>query len=139
FAEGPMGLLADLMNEGLKDRISYDASRNLLSINLSAWAARKKADVADLKRAISEACTAAGRKVNAVVNQDGCRIAEDLYDQYADMVAYVNKHHYERMARYATSVITRTKLQDALRRRGLETRVYDSAEAAYASLGLADA
>ncbi|HRO50580.1 MAG TPA: malonate decarboxylase subunit alpha [Hyphomicrobium sp.] len=139
FAEGPMGLLADLMNEGLKDRISYDASRNLLSINLSAWSARKAADVADLKRIISEACTTAGRRVNAVVNQDGCRIAEDLYDQYADMVAYVNKHHYERMARYATSTITRTKLQEALRRRGLETRVYESAADAYASLGLTDA
>jgi propionate CoA-transferase len=35
------------------------------------------------------------------------------------------------MARYATSVITRTKLQDALRRRGLETRVYENADEAY--------
>jgi propionate CoA-transferase len=44
------------------------------------------------------------------------------------------KHHYARTARYATSVITRTRLQDALRRRGLETRVYENAEQAQASL-----
>jgi propionate CoA-transferase len=36
------------------------------------------------------------------------------------------------MARYATSALTRQKLQDALRRRGLETRVYEKAEDARA-------
>ena len=69
-----------------------------------------------------------------MINQDGCRIAEDLYDEYADMVAHVYKTYYARMARYATSAITRQKLQDALRRRGLETRVYDNAEDALAVL-----
>jgi len=135
FRDAPMDLLSDLLNLRLKDRISYDAGRNVLSINLEAWSARKKADVHDLQKAISDACIAAGRRVNAVVNQDGCRIAEDLYDEYADMVAYIKKHHYDRMARYATSAITRQKLQDALRRRGLETRVYERMDEAIASLG----
>ncbi|MCC7254147.1 malonate decarboxylase subunit alpha [Hyphomicrobium sp.] len=134
FRDQPMGLLADLLNEGLKDRISYDAARNILSVNLEAWSARKKADVTDLQKAISDACKAAGRRVNAVINQDGCRIAEDLYDVYADMVAHVHKTYYARMARYATSAITRQKLQDALRRRGLETQIYERAEDAYAVL-----
>jgi propionate CoA-transferase len=132
FDDRPMGLLADLLNEHINERISYDAAQNLLSINLSGWSVRKKADVADLQKAIVSACTAAGRRVNAVVNQNGCRIAEDLYDEYADMVAYIKKHHYDRMARYATSALTRQKLQDALRRRGLETRVYEKAEDARA-------
>jgi len=135
FRDEPMGLLADLLNETLKERISYDPASNVLSINLKAWSARKKADISDLQKAIVETCTAAGRRVNAVVNQDGCRIAEDLYDSYADMVAYVYKHHYARMARYATSAITRQKLQDALRRRGLETHVFERAEDAQAAVG----
>lgn len=134
FRDEPMGLLADLLNENLKDRISYDPARNILSINLEAWSVRKKSDVADLRRAISEACQAAGRRVNAVVNQDGCRIAEDLYDAYADMVAHVSKSYYAKMARYATSALTRQKLQDALRRRGLETQIYERAEDAFAVL-----
>lgn len=134
FRDAPMSLLADLLNENLKDRITYDPAGNVLSVNLKAWSVRKKADVADLQKAIVDACKAAGRRVNAVVNQDGCRIAEDLYDEYADMVAYVRKHHYERMARYATSAITRQKLQDALRRRGLDTFVHERAEDALAVL-----
>jgi propionate CoA-transferase len=128
FRDEPMGLLADLLNENLKDRITYDAARNVLTVNLSGWSVRKKADVVDLQNAIVDACTAAGRRVNAVINQNGCRIAEDLYDEYADMVAHVKKHHYDRMARYATSALTRQKLQDALRRRGLETFVHERAE-----------
>jgi propionate CoA-transferase len=134
FQEGTMDLLADLLNQKLSERVSYDPARNILSVNLEAWSVRKKQDVVDLQKVLSDACKAAGRRVNSLVNQDGCRIAEDLYDEYADMVAYMVKHHYARTARYATSVITRTRLQDALRRRGLETRVYESADEAKAAL-----
>ncbi len=56
---------------------------------------RKKADVADLQKVLVEASQKAGKRVNSLVNQDSCRIAEDLYDEYADMVAYMVKHHYE--------------------------------------------
>ncbi len=92
---------------------------------------RKKSDIADLQKVIVEACASSGRRVDAVVNQDGCRIAEDLYDDYADMVAYMMKHHYARSARYATSAFTRQKLQEALRRRGLDTHIFESADEAH--------
>ncbi|MBX9861357.1 MAG: acyl CoA:acetate/3-ketoacid CoA transferase [Hyphomicrobium sp.] len=134
FLDGPMDLLSDLLNLNLTDRVSYDAARNILSVNLQAWSVRKKADVADLQKVLVAACEKVGKRVNSVVNQDGCRIAEDLYGEYADMVAYMVKHHYGRTARYATSELTREKLQNALRRRGLTTQVYQNAEDAYASL-----
>jgi propionate CoA-transferase len=134
FRDEPMDLLSDLLNLRLGERASYDADRNILSIDLSGWSVRKKTDITDLQKAIVAVCQAAGRRVNTVVNQDGCRIAEDLYEDYADMVAYLMKHHYARMARYATSAITRQKLQDALRRRGLKTQIFERAEDANASL-----
>ncbi|HEY8194515.1 MAG TPA: malonate decarboxylase subunit alpha, partial [Hyphomicrobium sp.] len=111
FIDEPMDLLTDLLNLKLGERVSYDAKSNLLSVNLEAWSVRKKSDITDLQKVIVDACQAAGRRVNTIVNQDGCRIAEDLYDEYADMVAYLAKHHYARTARYATSAITRQKLQ----------------------------
>ncbi|HVX35015.1 MAG TPA: malonate decarboxylase subunit alpha [Hyphomicrobium sp.] len=134
FRDTPMDLLADLLNQKLSERLTYDEKRNVLSVNLSAWSVRKKSDIADLQKAIAGACEKAGQRVNTLINQDGCRIAEDLYDDYADMVAYLSKNHYARTARYATSALTRQKLQDALRRRGLQTRVFESAEEANASL-----
>lgn len=134
FLDTPMDLLADLLNQKLSERLTYDEKRNVLSVNLSAWSVRKKSDITDLQKAIAGACEKAGQRVNTLINQDGCRIAEDLYDDYADMVAYLSKNHYARTARYATSALTRQKLQDALRRRGLQTRVFESAEEANASL-----
>ena len=134
FLDQPMDLLADLLNQHLKDRVTYDPARNILLVDLQAWSVRKKADVADLKKVLVDACKATGKRVDAMINQDGCRISEDLYDDYADMVAYVTKNHYARSARYATSAVTRQKLQEALRRRGLDTHVFENADAAYESL-----
>jgi propionate CoA-transferase len=134
FRDEPMDLLADLMNQNLQERISYDAKNNLLNVDLEAWSVRKKADIADLKKALEEACKAAGQRVDVIVNQSACRIAEDLYEPYANMVADLAKNHYGRTARYATSFITRQKLQQALRRRGLDTHVFESAEEAHAAL-----
>ncbi len=135
FADGTMDLLADLLNHKLSERLTYDAARNVLSVNLEAWSVRKKEDIADLQKALADAANKAGRRVNALINQDSCRIADDLYGQYADMVAYVTKHHYARTARYATSEVARARLQDALRRHGLETRVFATREEAVAALG----
>ena len=134
FRDAPMDLLSDLLNRKLSERISYDAARNVLSVDLSAWSVRKKSDIADLKAAIEDACKKAGQRVNTLINQGSCRIAEDLYDDYANMVAYLSKTYYARTARYATSALTRQKLQDALRRRGLQTHVFENAKDAAASL-----
>ena len=134
FRDEPMDLLSDLLNQKLTERATYDAKNNVLSIDLSGWSVRKKADITDLQKVIVETCEAAGRRVNVVVNQNGCRIAEDLYEDYANMVAYLKKNYYARMARYATSDITRQKLQEALRRRGLQTQIFERADEANASL-----
>jgi propionate CoA-transferase len=134
FREEPMDLLSDLLNQKLGERASYDAKSNVLSVDLSGWSVRKKADITDLQKVIVEKCESAGRRVNVVVNQNSCRIAEDLYEDYANMVAYLKKNYYDRMARYATSDITRQKLQDALRRRGLQTQIFERADEANASL-----
>ncbi|RUP00457.1 malonate decarboxylase subunit alpha [Hyphomicrobium sp.] len=134
FLDQPMDLLADLLNQNLKDRVTYDPARNIMMVDLQAWSVRKKADVADLRKVLVDACKDRGKRVDAMINQDGCRIAEDLYDEYADMVAYVTKNYYGRSARYATSAVTRQKLQEALRRRGLDTHVFENADAAFESL-----
>lgn len=128
FVDEPMELLADLLNQKLSDRVSYDADRNTLFLNLEGWSVRKKDDVADLKKVLIEACTKAGRKVRSVVNHDGCRIAEDLYDDYADMINYMMEHHYETTTRYSTSAFMRMKMQEALQKRGLAPHIYERAE-----------
>jgi propionate CoA-transferase len=134
FREEPMELMSELMNLKLHERVSYDAERNILFLNLEGWSVRKKSDVADLKKVLVEACTKAGRRVNSVVNHDGCRIAEDLYEDYADMIQYMLEHHYKTTARYSTSAFMRLKMQEALSRRGLQPHIFERAEEAHAAL-----
>lgn len=134
FVDEPMDLLSELLNLKLSERISYDSYRNILFVNLEGWSVRKKSDIDDLRKALVAACVAAGRRVNSVVNHDGCRIAEDLYDDYADMIEDMLKDHYLTTTRYTTSAFMRMKMQEALRKRGLAPHIYERKEEAHAVL-----
>jgi propionate CoA-transferase len=133
FLDDQMELLDDLTNVRLSERVNYDAARNTLFLNLEGWSVRKKSDVDDLKKVLVDACNNAGRRVNAVVNFDGFRLAEDLYDYYAEMIAYLLKHHYATHARHTTSVFMRIKMQEALDRRGVLPHIYERPEDAHAA------
>ncbi|MFN3868106.1 MAG: acyl CoA:acetate/3-ketoacid CoA transferase [Hyphomicrobiaceae bacterium] len=134
FRDEPMELLADLMNLKPAERISYDPDRNILFVNLEGYSIRKKSDVSDLQDALVAAVKKAGRRVNSVVNHDGCRIAEDLYDDWADMIHHMQQHHYLTTARYTTSAFMRVKMQEALAKRGLKPHIYEKKEEADAFL-----
>lgn len=133
FIDEPMNLADDLFNVKLAERVSYEASRNFLFINLEGWNVRKRSDIEDLKRVIVKACKDAGRRVNAVVNLDGCRVADDLTDDYAAMVEYLLSNHYESRSRYTTSAFMRMKMQDDLNKRGLAPHVFSGKEQAQAA------
>ena len=134
FRDEPMELLADLLNMKLADRVAYDADRNILFLNLEGWNVRKKADIADLKKVLVEACEKAGKRVNSVVNHDGCRIADDLYDEYAAMIEFLTKNYYATTSRHTTSTFMRIKMQEALKKRGLRPHIYERPEEAHAIL-----
>jgi propionate CoA-transferase len=134
FLDEPMDLLSELLNLKLSERVSYDSDRNILFVNLEGWSVRKKSDIDDLRKILVAARVAAGRKVNSVVNHDGCRIAEDLYDDYAEMIQYMLEDHYLSTARYTTSAFMRLKMQQALSKRGLAPHVFEKAEEAHAFL-----
>ncbi|MBR2536366.1 MAG: malonate decarboxylase subunit alpha [Hyphomicrobium sp.] len=132
FVDEPMDLMSELMNLKLSERINYDSDRNILFVNLEGWSVRKKSDIDDLRNALVAARIAAGRRVNSVVNHDGCRIADDLYDDYAEMIAYMSENHYVSTARYSTSTFMRMKMQEALNKRGLAPHIFEQPDEAHA-------
>lgn len=134
FVDEPMELLSELLNLKLSERVSYDSDRNILFVNLEGWSVRKKSDIDDLRKTLVAACVAAGRRVNSVVNHDGCRIAEDLYDDYAEMIQYMMDDHYLTTTRYTTSAFMRLKMQEALSKRGLAPHIFERQEDAHAFL-----
>ena len=132
FVDEPMDLMSELMNLKLSERINYDSDRNILFVNLEGWSVRKKSDIDDLRNALVAARIAAGRRVNSVVNHDGCRIADYLYDDYAEMIAYMSENHYVSTARYSTSTFMRMKMQEALNKRGLAPHIFEQPDEAHA-------
>jgi propionate CoA-transferase len=138
FRDEPMELLADLLNLNLCERVSYDAGRNLLFVNLEGWQVRSKGDIDALRQVLETACLKAGQRVNSVVNHDGFRITENLYDDYAEMIEYMMQHHYVTSTRYATSAFLRLKMQEALRKRGLAPHIFERKEDAHAFLEAAE-
>lgn len=133
FIDQPMELLGDLMNRNLSERVSYDNERNILFVNLEAWSVRKKSDLEDLKDVLVEACEKAGKLVNAVVNRDGCRVADDLQDDFGELVEFMMKRYYATVARYTTSAFMRLKMQGALSQRGAQPHISESAQEARAA------
>ncbi len=128
FIDEPMGIITDLLNLNLKERVSYDADRNILFLNLEGYNIRTKADIADIRKLLVDTCKKARKRVNSVINHDGCRISENLYDEYAEMIDYMSTNHYATTTRYATSAFLRMKMQEALRKRGLAPHVFERKE-----------
>ncbi|MDP4023510.1 malonate decarboxylase subunit alpha [Methylobacterium sp. NEAU 140] len=137
FADQPMELLADILNLNLHERVSYDKERNLLFVNLEGWQVRSKGDIDALRQVLETACLKAGQRVNSIVNHDGFRIGENLYDDYAEMIEYMSAYHYLTSTRYATSAFLRLKMQEALNRRGLAPHIFERRSEAHAFLDAA--
>lgn len=95
---------------------------------------RSKGDIDALRQVLETACLKAGHRVNSVVNHDGFRISENLYDAYAEMIEYLCAYHYLTTTRYATSAFLRLKMQEALSRRGLAPHIFERKEEAHAFL-----
>ena len=88
FRDEPMELLADLLNLNLHDaRQLRRRAATSCSSTSKAGASARRATSTTCRRCSSRPAGRPGKRVNAVINHDGFRIAEDLYDDYAEMVA----------------------------------------------------
>jgi propionate CoA-transferase len=134
FIDEPMGLISDLLNLNLPERVSYDAERNILFVNLEGWHARSKRDIHDLQKIMVDACRNLGRRVNSVFNHDGFRISEQLLDDYAEMIQYMVEHYFAKTTRYGTSAFLRLKMKEALSKRGIAPHIFERKEDAHAFL-----
>jgi propionate CoA-transferase len=134
FIDEPMGLISDLLNLNLPERVSYDADRNILFVNLEGWHARSKRDINDLRKIMIDACVKVGKRVNSVFNHDGFRIGEQLLDDYAEMIQYMVQHYFAKTTRYGTSAFLRLKMKEALSKRGIAPHIFERKEDAHAFL-----
>ena len=135
----PMELEETLLGIGIAERVSYDAERNILFLNLEGLHVRNRDDVDRVRRVVEERCQTIGKKVALVVNYDNFLIDSAVSDTYAAMVRYMETHYYTTASRYTTSAFLRLKLGEALARRRVAPHIFETADEAHAFVEVTDA
>jgi propionate CoA-transferase len=132
FRPEVMGLEQALLGLSLAERISYDASRNILFLNLEGFQARTVDDVDLVRREVERQCRAIGKKVALVVNYDGFTLDPAVSDAYFSMITYMESRYYSSASRYTTSAFMRMKLGAGLSERNLAPHIFETPAEAHA-------
>lgn len=134
FAPAAMGLLNDLTELQLEERLTYDADENLFFVNFEGHKIRNSKDIQDIEEMVTNICLPLGKKVYTIVNYDHFDIMPELVDEYTDMVKRVVKKYYSGVTRYTTNTFLRMKLGDALKKRKLAPHIYETRDEARKAL-----
>lgn len=130
FRPEVMGLKDELLSMSLDDRIHYDQSANTIFLNFAGLRVKTSKDVRDIQEAVEARMAPIGKRMHSVVNYDNFVIDEDIMDDYADLVKYIDETYYLSVHRYTTSAFLRLKLGKELGKRQLSSRVYETVEEA---------
>jgi propionate CoA-transferase len=123
FRPEPMGLKTEFFNAPIDARITFDAARDLLLVNLRGYAVRTRADLDAIPARVEELVATLGRKVDMVAWYDGFTLDAALDHAYSDMVAAMEKRFYRSSVRYTRDPFTRLRFGAELAKRDLSMRL----------------
>ena len=126
FQPQPMGLEAVLLGRPLAERFSLDAARSILFIDFAGYRVRKPEQVEAVREEVARLVSPLARKVEAVIDYDGCSIDPTIAEAWFDMAGDVQRRFYSKASRYTTSAFMRLKLGDALTRREMAPHVFET-------------
>ncbi len=130
FRPQPMDLKELMVGMSLEDRISYNPDSNTIFVNFAGLRVRDSQDVADIREAVESRMMAVGKRMHSIVNYDSFVCDEDVMDEYADLVKYIDDTYYLSVVRYTTSTFMRMKLGSELGKRRLSPYIYESEDEA---------
>jgi propionate CoA-transferase len=134
FREEPMKLRAEMLEIPLADRLSYEAGKNILFLNFEGLSIRSQGDIERVRQAVVEKLAPLGHRVDAIVNYDRFSIPPELVDDYIDMVKVLMETCYHNVTRFTSNTFLRAKLGEALAKRKIAPRSFETAAEAEANL-----
>jgi propionate CoA-transferase len=137
FMPEPMGLRHSLESRPLEERILFDAQAGVLFINFAGLSLRDQSQLDAIAHTVEQRCAPLGRRVPAVVNYDGCSIAPQLLDPYAEMVEQLTERFYSRVTRYTSSAFLRLTLGHSLASHHVSPQLFTSSREAFRALASA--
>jgi propionate CoA-transferase len=130
FQEAVMGIRSEFLLKELKKRVRYDEGRNLLRLNFNGLEIDSVEDIDNIKKIVEDVCTAAGKKVNTVVNYDAFKVNDQLLDGYLAMGQYIIEKYYRKVARHTTNREVNTRFTVEFQSRRLAANLFASEEEA---------
>lgn len=126
FQPERMDLEAALLGRPLADRFTLDPERSMLFIDFAGYRVRTGEQVEAVRAQVAGLVAPLGRKVEAVIDYDGCSIDPVVAEAWFDMARDVQARFYAKASRYTTSAFMRLKLGDALERRAMAPHVFEN-------------
>ena len=126
FATDPMGLEDTLLLRDFAERLSYDADRNMVFLNLEGHSIRSRDDVDRMHNVLDVYFRPLPAGFSVVVTYDNFRLDDRLAERYFGMIRSLTEKYGYTVTRYTTSAFLRTKLGDGLARRGLAAHVFET-------------
>ncbi len=126
FREQPMNIREMFMLKELRARVHYDEQSNTLHLDFNGLELENKEDVDNIEKIVEETCLNIGRKVNTIVNYNGFRLSDNIFDAYMEMGRSIINKYYQRVARHNIHDSTREKFDREYRHRNLEANIFVS-------------
>lgn len=130
FQKKPMGIRGEFLLKELRNRVHYNAVIDMLQLNFNGLELETLEDVDNIEKIVEETCQQVGRRVNALIDYNGFRVDDNLFDAYMEMGQTMIRKHYRRVARHNTNAETRARFEAEFYRRDLEANMFASKDAA---------
>lgn len=131
FRKQAMGIREAFLLKELKTRVCYQEDENTLLLNFNGLHLDTQEDVKNIETVVEEICKGVGQKVNAIVNYNGFRVDEEIFDTYMEMGKSIITKYYSRIARHNTNNDARENFIMECKKRNLEANIFATREEAF--------
>jgi len=118
-----MRLRERMLDLNMDERLSYDARTNTVYMNYAGMRVRDKADLKAIRDAVDKLLAPLGKRVHSIVNYERFTCDDDVFDEYVDLVKYVEQTYYLSVRRYTSGAFLRHKLGTELAKREVSSEV----------------
>lgn len=125
FRAAPMRLRERMLDLNMDERLSYDEATNTVYMNYAGMRVRTRADLEAIRTSVDQLLAPLGKRVHSIVNYERFSCDDDVFDEYIDLVTYVEQTYYESVRRYTSGAFMRHKLGTELAKRAVSSEVLD--------------
>jgi len=123
FRAAPMHLRERMLDLNMDERLSYDAYTNTVYMNYAGMRVRDKSDLKAIRDAVDRLLAPLETRVHSIVNYERFTCDDDVFDDYIELVKYVEQTYYLSVRRYTSGAFLRHKLGTELAKRDVSSEV----------------